>query len=99
MTTPLVVPLQAVSSQTLSVTLSGQACKINVYQKSTGLYVDLYVNDKLIVGGVIGLNGVPIVGDTYFGFTGDLGFIDTQGTDDPDSSGLGSRWLLVYAQP
>ena len=47
-----IIPLQAVPSQTLNVNLNNQACTINVYQKSTGLFIDLLVNDALIIGGV-----------------------------------------------
>lgn len=93
-----IIPTQAVPSQTLTATLAGQSCKINVYAKSTGLFLDIYVNDALIIGGVICLNGVKIVRDTYLGFIGDLAFFDTQGTDDPVSTGLGSRYELIYLE-
>jgi hypothetical protein len=94
----LVIPTNAVPNQTLSVNLAGQSCRINVYQKTTGLFVDLYVNDALIIGGVLGLNTVLIVRDGYFGFIGDLTFLDSQGLDDPISTGLGGRWSLVYIE-
>lgn len=96
---PQVIPLNAVPSQTLSVTLAGQAFTLNVYQKSTGLFMDVYINDALIAGGVLGLNGVRIVRDAYLGVIGDFAFVDTQGSDDPTYTGLGSRWLLVYVNP
>lgn len=96
----LIVPTQAVANQTLNVTLGGQACTLNVYQKGQfwydALYVDLYVNSALIIGGAIGLNGVKIVRTLYLGFIGDLAFSDTQGTADPNYTGLGSRWFLYY---
>jgi len=92
------IPLLATPSQTLSVRLGGQSCVIHVYQVSTGLYVDLYRSDELIVGGVVARNGVRLVRDAYFGFAGDLAFVDTQGTSDPEASGLGTRWILAYAE-
>lgn len=91
-----VVPLLAVPSQTLTVRLGSQPCTLHVYQKSTGLYVDLYASDVLIIGGVVARNGVRIVRDAYLGFVGDLAFADTQGADDPESTGLGTRWILAY---
>jgi hypothetical protein len=94
----LVVPIVATPSQTLQAVLGNQVCKINIYQKSTGLFVDLYVNDDLVIGGVIAENLNRIVRSAYLGFIGDLAFIDTQGDDDPIFSGLGSRWLLVYIE-
>jgi len=93
-----VIPTTATPSQTLSVVLAGQPCRINIYAKSTGLFLDLYVSDVLIIGGVICLNTVLIVRDGYLGFTGDLAFFDLQGQDDPQPEGLGSRWLLCYVE-
>src|ERR1700687_3305718 len=101
----LVVPLQPVPSQVVTVTLNNQSCKIAVYQKSTGLYLDLYVSDTLIIGGVICQNANLIVRDAYLGFSGDLAICDTQATKDasgnlvasaPDYTGLGSRLVLFY---
>ncbi|MDR3533947.1 MAG: hypothetical protein P4L90_25705 [Rhodopila sp.] len=95
----LVVPLQPVPSQTVTVTLNNQACQINVYQLSTGLFVDLLVNNVLIIGGVIGEDRNVIVRSVYLGFSGDIAFIDTQGTEDPVSTGLGQRFFLMYFYP
>ncbi len=91
-----IVPLLATPSQTLSVRLGGQACKVHVYAKATGVYLDLYAADVLVVGGVACRNGVRVVRDAYLGFTGDLAFVDTQGDEDPQYAGLGSRWILSY---
>lgn len=94
-----IVPLQAVPSQVLKTALSGQSCELRCYQKVTGLYLDLLMNDVVVLGGVICLDRVLIVRDLYFGFIGDLAFVDTQGTEDPQSAGIGSRWLLFYLSP
>ena len=94
-----VIPLQPVPRQTLAVTLSGQACRIGVYQKSTGLFLDLAVNGQAVIGGVLCLNLARIVRDAYLGFAGDLVFYDAAGARDPDSAGLGTRFLLVYLGP
>lgn len=102
---PLVVPLQPVPSQTVSVMLNNQACTINVYQKAAHLYVDLLVNNALIIGGVIAENLNVIVRSAYLGFIGDLAFFDTQGSQlpggptDPVYTGLGSRYVLEYFAP
>jgi hypothetical protein len=39
------------------------------------------------------------VRDLYLGFSGDLFFADTQGTNDPYYTDLGTRYLLVYVTP
>lgn len=94
----LIIPVNDVYSQTLKVSLASQSCMINLYQKSTGFFCDLYVNDALIIGGVICQNLNRIVRSLYLGFIGDLMWSDTQGTNDPSSPGLGTRYLLFYLE-
>lgn len=53
------------------------------YENANPVFMDLYVNNISIVGGVLCLNRTKIVRDTYLGFIGDLAFIDTQGNEDP----------------
>jgi hypothetical protein len=91
-----IVPLTSVASQNFTIQLSNQNCKINLNQKSTGLYFDLFIDNNPIVQSVLCLNRVGLISESYFGFVGQLVFIDTQGTDDPSYQGLGSRFLLTY---
>jgi hypothetical protein len=95
----LVVPLQAVPNQTLQVTLGNQPCILNVYQYSTGLFMDVYISATPIITGVICHNICRIVRSLYLGFIGDFVFYDTQGNLDPIYTGLGSRYILVYLTP
>lgn len=67
-----------------------------IYISIDPIFMDLYVDGKLVLSGILCLNGVRIVRDVYLGFVGDLSIIDTQGSDDPQVAGLGSRWLLTY---
>jgi hypothetical protein len=92
----LAVPLRPVPSQTLAVTLGGQPCKIDVVTRGDALYVNLYVNDVLIVGGVAARNRVRFPIGSYFDFIGSLAWFDGQGQEDPQYAGLNSRWGLVY---
>lgn len=95
------IPLQALPNQQLNIQLANQPCTIHVRQNSTGMYLDLYVNNVLIIGGVICLNRVRIVRNAYLGFIGDLAFVDTQpGTHpmDPIYTGLGARFQLAYLE-
>jgi hypothetical protein len=94
----LIVPLIPTPAQKLSIVLAGQACDIAVYQKSTGLYLDLAVNAAPMLYGVLCLNGVQLVIDAYHGFIGDLAFYDTQGLSDPFYTGLGDRYILAYLE-
>ncbi len=94
-----VIPCQPVASQAFRVTLAGQPCSIAVYQKSTGLFLDLSVNGVPLVQGVICRNRVLLVRQAYLQFIGDLAFVDTEGAEDPSYTGLGARWLLCYLSP
>jgi hypothetical protein len=93
----LVVPLSAVPNQTIVVSLGQQACRLNVRQKRTGMFADILVNEQPVVLGVICQNLNPLVRGEYLGFAGNLCFVDNQGSDDPDYTGLGSRFSLVYS--
>lgn len=93
-----IIPLTATPNQQLSVVLAQQNCQISVYQKSTGLYLDLTVNNVPVVTTRLCLNGVPMVIQPYLGFVGELIFLDDQGANDPDYTGLGSRFFLVYLE-
>jgi hypothetical protein len=96
---PLIIPLQPTPSQTVFVTLNNQPCQIDVYQKATGVFVDLYLNDELTIGGVIAENNNVIVRSAYLGFIGDLAFVDTGGDTNPTYIGLGGRYVLAYYLP
>lgn len=90
------IPLVARASQVLSVTLGTQRCRIAVYQKSTGLYFDLSVAGSPVVAGIKCCNLTDLVRNSYAAFTGQIAFVDTMGTEDPDYTGLGTRFQLVY---
>ena len=94
--TELVIPLSAVPSQTVTVSLGDQRVRLNVRQRAFGLFVDIYVNDALLLGGVLARNLNRLVRSAYLGFRGDLFFLDTQGKSDPDGTGVGDRFVLVY---
>lgn len=91
--------MQSVPSQSFQVTLDEQNCTLSVYQKSTGVYIDIYLENTLLLAGIVGQHGNRIIRDAYYGFLGDLIFWDTQGTSDPSYTGLGSRWILIYLLP
>ena len=94
-----IVPLQPIPNQTLTVNLDGQITQINVYQRGASMFVDVLVNNVLIVGGVICQNLNRVVRSLYLGFQGDLAFMDNQGSTDPVYTGLGTRYSLAYIEP
>jgi hypothetical protein len=92
------VPLLVTPSQVLSVALGGQSVQLAVYQKLLGMYMDVQVNNSLIIGGVICQDRNRIVRSLYLGFLGDLMFYDNQGLTDPVYTGLGTRYTLLYLE-
>lgn len=92
----IIVPTAPVPSQTLLAVLGGQSCRLDIFQKTTGLFLNLYVNDELCVGGVICEDANPLVRFSTVPFVGELAFYDLQGAEDPQFEGLGSRWVLGY---
>ncbi|WP_017133253.1 hypothetical protein, partial [Pseudomonas agarici] len=71
-----VVPLSATPSQTFAAVLGGQNCTFRIYQKSTGMFLDLSIDQTKILTGVLCLNLVNIVQQEYLGFVGGLFFMD-----------------------
>lgn len=90
------IPLVAIPAQKLSITIGTQRCQISLYQKSTGLYFDLHLAGAPVVVGMLCCNRTNLVRNSYTPFVGNLAFIDTMGNDDPDYTGLASRFRLVY---
>ncbi len=100
------VPVNDVPSQTFSLQLGSQSLQINLYHLAWApdttmrlcLYMDVLVNNVLVIGGVACENLNRIVRDVYLGFVGDFFWDDTQGTSDPTTPGLGSRYQLMYLE-
>ncbi|QDH17404.1 phage baseplate plug family protein [Swingsia samuiensis] len=90
------IPLIPTPSQTMNVVLNQQSYRLDLYQRSTGLYLNLWRNSAMIVSGALCQNKNPIIHASYLGIGGDLLFIDTLGNDDPRYDGLGSRFILVF---
>lgn len=94
----LIVPTIAAPSQSLTVQLDGQSVGLNIYQKNTGMFMDVYVNNAAIITGVICEDRNRIVRDAYLGLVGDFSWVDSQGVSDPtyDQIGPGGRFFLAY---
>lgn len=95
----LSITLQPTPAQAFTVNLDGQRCYIELYQKSTGLFMDLTVNGYPVLSGQLCLRNVRLVRLAYLGFSGDLVFVDTLGDQDPTYDGLGARYALIYLRP
>lgn len=94
----LVVNAQAIPNQTFQVQLDNQNVTLNIYQQQFGLYMDVLLNNADVVTTTICQNKNRIIRDSYFGFSGDFVWYDTQGTSDPVFTGIGTRFLLIYLE-
>lgn len=95
--TQQVISLFQQSKQTVSVTLGGQSCQIDLTTyEDVGMFASLSVSGNPVFLNVPCRDRVGLVRRKYLGFTGELTFMDTQGTSDPQYTGLNDRWLLVY---
>lgn len=105
-----VVPLEALPSQTLQIVLGGQNCALSVYTldgydftdptlntTNENIYLDFSYGGVDVTETQICLNQKRLlINRQYLGFVGDFMFVDTQGTNDPQYQGLGSRYVLLY---
>ena len=90
------INLQTSASQQFSANLGEQPCTIKVHQRDGDIYVDLYVDSEPVVLGVLARDRVGLTHHAYLPFKGELLFVDTLGSDDPQYTGLGDRWRLLY---
>jgi len=95
--TTQVIPLEPVPAQSLNIVLAGQNCQINVDTLGTLLYFTLTADGVSVCINTVCRNIARLLLDRgYLRFVGDFQFVDTQGVDDPEYTGLGTRWLLLY---
>lgn len=92
------IPISAVAYQQINVPLSGETVTLTIRQRTNGVYMDIALNGTRILAGVVCLDRTWLVRDAYFGMPGDICFFDIQGTSDPDYTGFGSRYILVYEE-
>lgn len=90
------IPLTAVPNQVEAVALDGQSYILVVNQRASGLYMDVFMNGEAIILGVLCENENLIIRNRYLGSPGDFFFYDTQGSNDPEYSGLADRYRLIY---
>lgn len=92
------IPLNAVPFQTMSTVLGDQFVGLSIRQTRYGLFMDVYKDGTLIIGGVVCENRNRIVRSAYLGFAGDFVWNDQQGSSDPDYAGIGTdgRFQLLY---
>ena len=92
------IPLNAVAYQSLSVPLSGHVIRLVLQQRGTGLFASLWCDGAACLLGVLCQDRTWLVRKACYGLPGDFAFVDTEGTDDPNYTGLAGRFVLVYEE-
>lgn len=92
------IPVTSTPSQSLNVIINGTVFRLDIYQRSTGLYMNVWVNGVVVVSGAICQNLNPVVHADYLSLGGDFVWVDMQGSQDPVYSGLGSRYVLTFSE-
>ena len=96
------IPVSAIANQSFQIILGDQDCSFRLYtrpERAGGplrLYMDLYVGEATIFYGALCKDGVLLPLSDYMPFEGGLLFVDLEGSDDPEYTGLGTRWSLLY---
>lgn len=91
------ISLKPLKAQEVSVNLDGQSVTLRIVQRSTGMFIDVGLDNLWIAQGVLCHNCNKIVRYPYLGFKGELFFADTKGSLDPVYDELGTRFKLFYA--
>ncbi|QNT78286.1 phage baseplate plug family protein [Entomobacter blattae] len=95
--TSLVINLSVLSHQSVQVSLGGQNVRLVIDTKQgAGTFMDIYKDGGPVILGMQCRNRTPLVQLAYLGFVGDLAFYDMQGAEDPDYTGFGHRFILVW---
>lgn len=98
----LEIPLIATPAQQINTVLNNQDMTIAVYEKTdplygTNMYIDVAKDGVALITGQIVVINTPLV-PANSGLAGNIYAIDLDGQDEPQTSGLGTRWLLIYAE-
>ena len=91
-----IIPIRAVPSQTVQVTLAGQPVTLYLRQLGGRQYISVSWAGTVLCETVLMVNRSAIIRAAYSGFVGDIAVYDTQGDDAPEYTGWGSRWLLLF---
>ena len=97
MSVQLQIDVQPVPSQNISAVVNNQNCVIKLRQLGDERqYFSLSVAGVVICQNVLIQHGIPLSSAAYSGFIGDFYCVDLNGTDYPDYTQWGVRWVLLY---
>jgi len=92
------IPLSAIPFQRVSCVINARSVEIEVRQQGSSLFTSVVVDGVQITRSTRAVNGGELFPWTFQNRPADIRWTDTQGDDDPQFEGLGSRWLLAYEE-
>ncbi|QCE34702.1 hypothetical protein FAI40_04680 [Acetobacteraceae bacterium] len=90
------IPLSPLPNQIFTLQLQNHLLKLHLYQRTYGLFLDLWIDNVLTLAGRLCLNNTFLLQDKAAPLNGDFIFIDSEGSEDPDYTELGSRFKLYF---
>ena len=94
--TKYVIPLDPTPNQVFNIELNGQQCTFEFITRGVYMYMNLTVDNEVLMNGQICLTGVDLNQYNHNKFKGKIYFEDTNGKLDPLYYGLNDRWILYY---
>lgn len=90
------IPLSAIPFQIVNAVVNGQNYRITVRQLGSEIYTSLVVDDEQVTNSVMAVARGKLIPWSQTIAQTMLVWIDTQGNERPQYTGLGDRWRLVY---
>jgi hypothetical protein len=94
----LLIPLKPVANQTTTTMLNGQVVRVAVREMNTGVYLTAWLDNVVIQSAILCVDRARMMDSNYDVFVGGFMFRDSQGTSNPESGGIGTRWNLYYLE-
>lgn len=94
--TVMTIPLSQIPNQIVSAVVNDQAFQIEVRQLGGSIFTTTTVDGELIASTVRAVANGSITPWPSSAVNTQVIWVDTQGEDDPQYTGLGDRWVLAF---
>lgn len=92
------IPLSAIPAQIVSAVVNEQAFQIEIRQLGGSLFSTTTVDGEIVASSVRAVSRGSITPWPSSVVGTSVVWVDTQGDDDPQYEGLGSRWVLAFEE-
>lgn len=92
------IPLSAIPYQIVSAVVNDQSFQLEIRQLGAFMFVTTIVDGEEVASSVRAVAGQSITPWPSADVNTSVVWVDTQGSDDPQYEGLGTRWLLAFEE-